>query len=251
MNKIGGTIDLLGQRFGKLLVVSYAGSGGNRGALWNCRCDCGNDHIVTGGNLRHSTKSCGCITREKYVAPNGTLEELLQNIVVDPNTGCHVWQRATNSFGHGALVFDGVQWLAHRLAWTLANGPIPKGKYVLHRCDNPPCINLEHLWLGDNRDNVADMVAKKRHARGQWNGGAKLTNDQVQQIRKLLDEGVLTQIEIAEKFGITQTTVSNIKRGISWGWLAWPNRNRGNEVAKIDQTQAHNVRNYDPFFDNL
>jgi len=76
-------------------------------------------------------------------------------------TNCHVWVKGTNR-GYGQIMANHKTWLIHRLSWTLANGPIPKGMCVLHRCDNPPCHNVAHLWLGTQLQNIADRVAKGR-----------------------------------------------------------------------------------------
>jgi HNH endonuclease len=65
--------------------------------------------------------------------------------------------------GYGLQKFRGKTRLAHRVAWMLANGEIPDGLCVLHRCDNPPCVNVDHLFLGTHADNVADKMAKGRH----------------------------------------------------------------------------------------
>jgi hypothetical protein len=71
---------------------------------------------------------------------------------------------ARSDTGYGRVTHEGKQWAAHRLAWTLAHGPIPDGMLVLHHCDNRACWNVEHLFLGSQADNMADMVAKGRHA---------------------------------------------------------------------------------------
>jgi hypothetical protein len=97
-----------------------------------------------------------------------TLEERVRlRTVVDPETGCHLWTGTIIPGGYGR-----VHVAAHRLAFQLANGPIPAGLLVLHRCDNPPCCNPEHLFLGSNADNMADKVRKGRCRNG-WTG--KLT----------------------------------------------------------------------------
>jgi hypothetical protein len=97
-----------------------------------------------------------------------TLEERLRlRSVVDPETGCHLWTGTLIPGGYGR-----VHVAAHRLAYQLANGPIPGGMLVLHRCDNPPCCNPEHLFLGSPQDNMTDKVRKGRCRNG-WTG--KLT----------------------------------------------------------------------------
>lgn len=75
---------------------------------------------------------------------------------------CIEWPHARFSQGYGAVYRDGKTKKAHRIAWEDAYGPIPEGMFVCHRCDNPPCVNIEHLFLGTPRDNVLDMVNKGR-----------------------------------------------------------------------------------------
>lgn len=91
-----------------------------------------------------------------------TPTERLHRNLEDRDSGCIEWTGRTLPRGYGAVYVDGKQVLTHRLAWTLANGPIPDGLHVLHHCDNPPCCNVEHLFLGTNADNAADRDAKGR-----------------------------------------------------------------------------------------
>jgi hypothetical protein len=104
--------------------------------------------------------------------------------------------------------------LVHRLIWELVYGPIPVGLHVLHRCDNPPCINPEHLFLGTRQDNMDDKVAKHRQVRGERQRFAKLTPEQIRQIRALAHE--LNHVEIARQFGVTAANVGYIVRRHTW-----------------------------------
>lgn len=79
--------------------------------------------------------------------------------------GCWLWTGTTNLRGYGILARNNTMQLAHRFSYELHKGVIPDGMFVCHSCDNPPCVNPDHLWLGTNADNVSDMVAKGR-ARG-------------------------------------------------------------------------------------
>lgn len=82
-----------------------------------------------------------------------------------PNA-CHEWLGARSEFGYGCFSNPGHSngWTAaHRAAWEFEHGSIPEGRHVLHHCDNPPCVNVKHLFLGNNDANVADMVSKRRH----------------------------------------------------------------------------------------
>lgn len=81
---------------------------------------------------------------------------------VQKGTDCWVWIGACSSFGYGSLSIKGAKKVAHRFAWERANGPIPAGLYVLHRCDNPRCVRVEHLFLGSKAENTADKIAKGR-----------------------------------------------------------------------------------------
>lgn len=75
---------------------------------------------------------------------------------------CIVWIKSRTK-GYGTLRFKGVYWRSHRLSWHLGRGKIPKGKHVLHKCDNPPCVNLDHLFLGTHADNMRDMTNKGKN----------------------------------------------------------------------------------------
>lgn len=86
---------------------------------------------------------------------------------VEKTDGCWRWTSTTSrgrrgNYGRMRLADSGITTAAHRVAYTIANGPIPEGMIVCHRCDNPVCVRPEHLFLGTQRDNVRDMIAKKR-----------------------------------------------------------------------------------------
>ena len=116
---------------------------------------------------------------------------------------------------------------AHRVAFTIANGRIADGLCVLHRCDNPPCVRPDHLFLGTNRDNTADMVSKGRKApsggaiapdrqpRGMRHGRARLTDDDVRAMRARLDAGE-SVAAIRQSFGICESLVYKIRHRLNW-----------------------------------
>jgi transposase-like protein len=121
--------------------------------------------------------------------------------------GCWEWGGARNRAGYGKIMVQRAVIPAHRFSWQLTNGPIPEGLYVLHTCDNPPCVNPAHLFVGTHSDNMADMVAK-----GRDRGNRHVSAESARLIREANFRGV-EQSEIAREFGIAQTTVSHIVRG--------------------------------------
>ncbi len=131
-------------------------------------------------------------------------------------TGCLEWQGSRDRKGYGTLRRDGADHKAHRFAYEAVHGPIGSSEiFVLHKCDNPPCCNIDHLFLGDHADNMSDMKAKDRQAKGEKNSNAKLNAHMVVLIRKLYSEGV-SQQKIADQFNISQTTVSYVNRRAYW-----------------------------------
>lgn len=125
--------------------------------------------------------------------------------------------------GYGYLRHGGKALTASRVAWELTNGPIPKGLWVLHSCDNPPCCNPGHLFLGDAQSNVDDMLAKRRGGqaraglkkRGEANGQAKLTEAEVRRLRHEAAGGE-TQGAIAARYGVSRGLVSMIVNRRYW-----------------------------------
>ncbi len=142
--------------------------------------------------------------------PAGVVAGLERESILAPN-GCRVWQGVTGTNGYGQVRIDGVVRLPHRVAWHLASGPIPRGLFVCHRCDNPPCINVDHLFLGTHAENMRDMVSKGRSTRGGRNGNAKLDGDSVALIRAELAAGK-TKAEIARalNFRVPEIVFANV-----------------------------------------
>ena len=153
-----------------------------------------------------------------------TLEERFKAKLApqDPVTGCIEWtgSRIKHSQDYGQISRDAKMVYTHRLAWELKYGPIPEGLGVLHRCDNPPCCNDEHLFLGTDADNALDREAKGRgnQPKGVDHPRAKLNEADVAEIRRRLAAGEVQHV-IAADLGISRTHVSNIKTGMRWSHL--------------------------------
>jgi hypothetical protein len=139
---------------------------------------------------------------------------------------CRLWLGVCNKDGYGILSLHDRPIRVHRATWECEKGPIPDGLDVLHSCDNRPCRNIDHLFLGTNADNVADKVAKGRQARGRTgrgnpgeeNGRAKLTEAQVREIRKL--PGPLWNREIAVAHGVDVRTIYAVRAWKTWRHVA-------------------------------
>ncbi|MHC4334115.1 MAG: HNH endonuclease [Planctomycetota bacterium] len=115
---------------------------------------------------------------------------------------CVIWEGAKNGSGYPIKWHNGRARLYNRVLWREHKGPIPKGRCICHKCDNPSCVNLDHLFLGSYRQNTLDMIRKgrARHPVGEAHGLAKLTENDVREIRKLFDEGMrITDLQIKFK----------------------------------------------------
>lgn len=131
-------------------------------------------------------------------------------------SGCIMWPGLVGMDGYGKRQFQGKTWRAHRFAWFLERGEIPEGMQVLHHCDVPLCVNVEHLFLGTNMDNVLDAMSKKRHCHGSRNGRAKLTYELVDIIRQEYIPFKNSTIKLAAKYQVSPSTIQWIIDGERW-----------------------------------
>jgi hypothetical protein len=130
---------------------------------------------------------------------------------------CWPWLGYQDAAGYGRTNKCG-EHFAHRVAWVLTQGQIPTGLKVLHTCDNPPCCNPAHLYLGTQLENMRDMVQRGRGGdhRGQRNGRARISESDVCRIRSEREMGQ-TQGQLAALFGVGQQAISRLLAGKSWG----------------------------------
>ena len=130
------------------------------------------------------------------------------------------WEYTSGKFdnGYGQFWMSGRNWKAHRISWMLENGEIPGGILVCHTCDNPPCCNPNHLFLGTNSDNILDAVQKGRASMGEYMHLAKLIDELVLEIRSRYALGE-TQTALAREYLVSQPNVGCIVRGDTWKHL--------------------------------
>ena len=137
---------------------------------------------------------------------------------IDPSTDCWLWAGGKTSRGYGNMSFDGGarRAHAHRVSHELHIGPIPEGFVVCHKCDNPACVNPEHLFAGTQRDNIRDMDAKGRRVtvakRGSENSLSKLTEAQALEIYN----SPKSQRVLAKEYGVSQRAIWKIKNHETW-----------------------------------
>jgi hypothetical protein len=134
------------------------------------------------------------------------------NTAIKTVTGCMEWLGTITRRGYGVLSIGNRQVGAHRHAWVLSHGVVPKGMCVCHSCDNRRCVNPEHLFIGTNKDNHDDKVNKGRQAKGQRHGMATLTYAQVREIRALYKRGLGNVMAL--RYGVHLNTIVNIAHGI-------------------------------------
>jgi HNH endonuclease len=161
----------------------------------------------------------------RWVNPGGrkvwpTAEERLTEFTVVervPGLGpCHEWNGLRNRDGYGVVTVAGERWLVSRLAWTVANGPIPEGQQIRHACDNPPCLRLVHLSLGTTQDNADDKVQRGRSPHGIRHPRARLTREQVIEVRRRYALTGISQHALAREFDIHVTSVNSIVNRCSY-----------------------------------
>lgn len=144
---------------------------------------------------------------------------------------CWPWKFGKNPDIYGLMRIGKNKMVAHRVSFIIHNGAVPDSLLVLHKCDNPPCVNPNHLFAGTHQENMDDMVKKGRSAKGLKNGQhtkpektvvgsahgkSKLTESDVREIRSLYAAGGIKQSELASRFGITPQNISDIVIFATW-----------------------------------
>jgi hypothetical protein len=135
--------------------------------------------------------------------------------IPEPNSGCWLWIGAIGNAGYGVIRVERRMWGAHRLSYTLHKGPVALGLRICHTCDNRACVNPDHLYAGTAAQNTGDASRRGRMERGSARHCSVLSERQIPEIRKMLRNG-LTCIAIAQQFGVDSSTISHIKRGLTW-----------------------------------
>lgn len=166
-------------------------------------------YMIKKGFGRYCSKKC----YGKHASENrpSTIKERMEKYSKkNKTTGCIEWQGTRRPNGYGVINIKGKFITVHRVAWELANGPIPEGMCICHHCDNRACVNTEHLFLGTQKDNIQDAMRK-----GRMKGKIKLTPQEVFSIRK----STKSNTELAKKYGVHKCSIQNIKSRRTWGCI--------------------------------
>ena len=132
-----------------------------------------------------------------------------------PN-GCLEWQKARDRTGYGVITIGSKSCLTHRIAWCLWHGDIPEGLIVMHTCDNRICVDIHHLRLGTQADNMRDRDSKGRQPKGESQGSAKLTEADVRDIRRIYATGDYSQRKIAKAYCVGHPAIHSIVNRKTW-----------------------------------
>lgn len=138
---------------------------------------------------------------------------------VKKSKNCWNWTGAKGSFGYGIFHIPDTSRGSigsHRYSWQIHYGKIRNGLFVLHKCDNPPCVNPEHLWLGTPKQNTADAIKKGRLAKWEKHGNAKLTIKKVKKIRNLYIPNIFGATRLSKKFKVSKHTIQRIIWNHGW-----------------------------------
>jgi hypothetical protein len=146
-------------------------------------------------------------------------EALAKRFQRNSDNECWPWTAYENIYGYGQFYHGGSYHPAHRVVYEQETGPIPAGMSVLHRCDNPICVNPNHLFLGTQAENVQDCIKKGRNNRGERNGMAKLNAELVSEIRKAYEEGIGGYMKLGKRFGLPSGTIRNVIKRKRWSHL--------------------------------
>jgi len=152
--------------------------------------------------------ACSKVAARPAAKARAQAERFWSKCAIEPDGGCWLWTRCTFSNGYGKYTFGGRTHYAHRLAYEMHHGVSPGQAFVCHRCDNPPCINPEHLWLGTARDNALDMHAKGRNRTTPRQGEAHHAN-------KLEERDVIIMRLLAEWLGVPLCRIASM-HGVSY-----------------------------------
>jgi len=215
-----------------------------------CQCGCGRDAPIAkvsrsergdlrGEPIRYIRGHVGAVINNAWTS----LEEICAAYVIPGQANdCWPWKGFIARNGYGYVSFHRKDMLGHRVSYIVNRGPIPEGMHVCHRCDNPACVNPNHLFLGTHQDNMDDKVRKGRQPRGERNGGVKLSDAQVARIKVELAERTESNNKIARRYGVGRKAIDFIESGRNWAHIPGPPPTRKNPRNLPTGSKHHNAK---------
>lgn len=142
-------------------------------------------------------------------------ERILRNIEIFPS-GCWIWKSFKSKSGYAEITWKGEKKRTNRISFEVFKDKIPTGMYVCHTCDNPLCVNPDHLYIGTHQDNIDDKLKKGRQSKGKEIGRSKLDEEKVNEIRRIAEKEEFSHERIGEIFGVSQSCISRIVKRLTW-----------------------------------
>lgn len=142
-------------------------------------------------------------------------ERFWEKVDIRGEDECWEWTAFRTDTGYGQFGIRNTLWKAHRVAWMLTHKKNPKDSFICHHCDNPPCCNPKHLFVGNNQLNMQDK-ARKGKSNGELNNANKLTSDEVIEIRNLYSQKEHSMNKLSEIFGVSRGCISKIIHRKTW-----------------------------------
>lgn len=174
------------------------------------------------GRIVRSCKNNKCINPKHLWSPTKE-EKFWSSVYVGDSNECWEWKSLSGTVEYADTSFNGISEHAHRIAYRITFGDILEGMCVCHHCDNPPCCNPNHLFLGTHQDNIDDRERKNRnklpYSKGENHGIAKLSEREIVEIRNLYINGDYSYRKLADMFGVSFGNIRKIIKKETWAWL--------------------------------
>lgn len=196
------------------------GKGSNNQNVHTCPT-CGTVFIMSPSRRTQPNSYCSMKCYNHKVPRKSMEQRILSNSTrAAIANSCWLWKGSTFPTGYGCISVTDTNGKrrnrqAHRVSWEVYHGPIPDGMFVCHKCDTPPCVNPNHLFLGTSQENTEDKVNKGRQSRGESHPSSKLSNEKVREIRKRHAAGE-TSASISRDFDVRPCTIDNVVHRRTW-----------------------------------